>query len=239
MLILRDFSTLTDKAYRVTMTERVAHSESGQRGAYWDDRYERIGSKQVSWYQTRPQMSLDLIDRLQVGASAAVIDIGGGTSTLVDELLRRDFGDITVLDVSASALATARQRLGDPDNVTWLHGDLLTWDPARRWDLWHDRAMFHFLTSSDDQAAYLQRIQRALRPGGIFIIGTFAADGPDHCSGLPVERYDAPGLIDRVNAALDHVSIVEQRREVHTTPNGVLQPFVWIAGIIGQSKTTR
>jgi len=235
-LTLRDSSTLTDKAYRVAMTEHVAPSEPEQRGAYWDDRYERIGSDQVSWYQTRPQMSLELIDGLEVGASAAVIDIGGGTSTLVDELLRRDFGDITVLDVSASALATARQRLGDPDNVTWLHADLLTWDPARRWDLWHDRAMFHFLTSSDDQAAYLQRLHRALNPGGIFIIGTFAADGPDHCSGLPVERYDAPRLIDRVNAALDHVSIVEQRREIHTTPNGVSQPFVWIAGTVGKSK---
>lgn len=221
------------------MTEHVAPSEPGQRGTYWDGRYERIGSKQVSWYQTRPQMSLELIDALQLGVSTAVIDVGGGTSTLVDELLRRDFSDITVLDVSASALGTARQRLGDPDQVTWLHADLLTWDPARNWDLWHDRALFHFLTSSEDQATYLQRIHRALRPGGSFIIGTFAADGPDHCSGLPVERYDTPGLIDRMGSALEDVRIVEQRREIHTTPSGVAQPFIWIAGTIGQSNAAR
>ncbi|MDP9495781.1 MAG: class I SAM-dependent methyltransferase [Actinomycetota bacterium] len=218
------------------MTEHVAPSEPEQRGVFWDGRYERIGSKQVSWYQTRPQMSLDLIDALQLGVSTAVIDVGGGTSTLVDELLRRDFSDITVLDVSASALATARQRLGDPDKVTWLHADVLTWDPARDWDLWHDRALFHFLTSSEDQDKYLQRIDRALRPGGGFIIGTFAADGPDHCSGLPVERYDARGLIDLVSGALGDVLVVEQRREIHTTPSGVSQPFIWIAGTVGQSK---
>jgi SAM-dependent methyltransferase len=221
------------------MTEHVAPSEPGQRGAYWDGRYERIGSKQVSWYQTRPQMSLALIEALQVGTFAEVIDVGGGSSTLVDELLRRDFTDITVLDVSASALAIARHRLGDPDNVTWLRADMLTWEPDRKWDLWHDRALFHFLTSFEDQATYLQRIPAALRPGGHFIIGTFAADGPDHCSGLPVERYDAPGLIDRVDAALEDVRIVEQRREIHTTPHGISQPFVWIAGTAGQTKPAR
>ncbi len=221
------------------MTEHVAPSDPEQRGVYWDDRYERIGSKQVSWYQRRPQMSLELIDALQVGALTAVLDVGGGSSTLVDELLRRDFSDITVLDVSVSALNTARRRLGDPDKVTWLHADLLTWEPARDWDLWHDRALFHFLTSSEDQTVYLQRLHGALRPGGIFIIGTFAADGPDHCSGLPVERYDSPGLIDRVNATLHGVRMVEQRREIHTTPNGVSQPFTWIAGTTRQSKKAR
>jgi SAM-dependent methyltransferase len=219
------------------MTERAEPTESGQRGAYWDDRYQRVGSLGVSWYQSRPEVSLELIDALQVDVSTGVIDVGGGTSTLVDELLERDFNDVTVLDVSASAIATARQRLGDPANVTWIHADLLTWEPSRDWGLWHDRALFHFLTSSEDQDAYLRRMHHALRPGGAFIVGTFAADGPDRCSGLPVERYDTPGLIGRLSMVLDDVSLVAQRREVHTTPKGVAQPFCWIAGTTGQAKS--
>ncbi len=216
------------------MTEHADPSDL-ERGAFWDNRYQRIGSREVSWYQPTPQMSLDLMGELHVGPSAAVIDVGGGTSTLVDELLRRGFGDITVLDVSALALSTARRRLGEPDDVFWLRADLLMWEPARKWDLWHDRALFHFLTSPEDQTAYLQRMDLALRPGGSFIIGTFAADGPDHCSGLPVERYDASGLVDALRTALGAVAVVEQRREVHITPSGVSQPFTWVAGTLGQA----
>ncbi len=216
------------------MTEHADPSDL-ERGAFWDNRYQRIGSREVSWYQPTPQMSLDLMGELDIGPSASVIDVGGGTSTLVDELLRRGFGDITVLDVSALALSSARRRLGEPDDVSWLQSDLLTWEPARKWDLWHDRALFHFLTSPEDQTAYLQRMDLALRPGGSFIIGTFAADGPDHCSGLPVERYDASGLVDALRTALGAVAVVEQRREVHITPRGVSQPFTWVAGTLGQA----
>lgn len=218
------------------MTGRMEPTEAGQRGAYWDDRYQRIGSLRVSWYQSRPDVSLELIDALQVEVSTGVIDVGGGTSTLVDELIGRDFSDLSVLDVSGSALATARQRLGDPANVTWIHADLLTWEPHRSWGLWHDRALFHFLTSSEDQDAYLGRMHLALRPGGKFIIGTFAPDGPDHCSGLPVERYDTPGLVGRLSMVLDDVRLVVERREAHTTPKGVPQPFSWIAGTTGRAE---
>lgn len=172
-----------------------------------------------------------LIDLLEITPPAAVIDVGGGASTLVDALIQRGFGDITVLDISAVALSEARRRLGEPAGVTWLHSDLFTWRPERRWGMWHDRAVFHFLTASDDQATYLEKMRSALRPGGAFVIGTFAADGPSHCSGLPVVGYDAPTLISRIAGVLGEIRIVGHRSETHVTPSGGVQPFTWIAGL--------
>ncbi len=214
----------------------TARPEHAQRGAYWDDRYERIGPQRVSWHQAHPSMSLRLVDTLRPSPSAAVIDVGGGASTLVDGLVDRRFSDVTVLDVSDVALDTARRRLNDPDGVSWLRADVLTWEPQRRWHLWHDRAVFHFLTTADDRAAYLRRFRESLLPGGAFIIGTFAADGPDQCSGLPVERYDAAKLIDTIRADVGQVEVVAQHREEHITPDGATQPFEWVAGTIGRPE---
>lgn len=210
---------------------RSASLGSEQRGAHWDDRYQRIGVESVSWYQTHPRTSLELIDLLEIAPPAAIIDVGGGASTLVDALIQRGFVDITVLDISAVALSASRRRLTEPVGVTWLQGDLLTWQPERRWDMWHDRAVFHFLTAFDDQAVYLEKMASALRPGGAFVIGTFAADGPSHCSGLPVVGYDAPTLISRIGAVLGDVRTVGHRSEAHVTPSGGVQPFTWIAGL--------
>ncbi len=200
------------------------------RARYWDERYEQIGDEQVSWHQARPNVSLELIDALGVDPSAAVIDVGGGSSRLVDELIDRGFTDVTVLDVSPAALDLARRRLDDPAIVTWVATDIFTWTPTRRWGLWHDRAVFHFITDPADRTTYLRRLAHALAPTGLFIIGTFASDGPDHCSGLPVSRYDKDELGDTILAAIPTATIAATHDETHTTPSGTTQPFTWIAG---------
>ena len=179
-------------------------------------------------------MSLELVGAVGADPSTGVIDVGGGSSRLVDELIDRGFADITVLDVSDAALELARRRLDDPAGVTWLRTDLLTWTPARRWGLWHDRAVFHFLTEPDDQATYLHHLARALTPNGSFIIATFAPDGPDHCSGLAVARYDPTSLGDAIGTALPAATITASRAETHTTPSGATQPFTWVAGTVSR-----
>ena len=201
------------------------------RARYWDDRYEQTGADQVSWYQAQPTTSLELIDQLRIEPSTSVIDIGGGSSTVVDELLARGFDDITVLDVSHTALDIARARLSDPHGVTWLRTDLLAWTPERQWGLWHDRAAFHFLTEPADRRAYLQQLARSLGPGGAFIIATFSPDGPEQCSGLSVSRYDPDRLAGVITTVVGGATIVASRCEDHTTPAGATQPFTWIAGV--------
>jgi SAM-dependent methyltransferase len=195
---------------------------------HWNDRYESIGADRVSWFEDRPAVSLELLAALGVGPQHAVIDVGGGAASLVDHLLAAGHSDVTVLDVSAVALGEARTRLGDPAGVTWIEADLLGWRPGRRWDVWHDRAVLHFLTDDSDRATYLDLLRRALVPGGGFVIGTFAEDGPTQCSGLPVRRHSTEDLLD----LLGDVEVVEQRRHVHRTPGDADQAFNWIAGRI-------
>jgi trans-aconitate methyltransferase len=194
-------------------------------GPHWDDRY-ADGDTDLSWYQEHARTSVELMDAVGRTPDTSVLDVGGGASTLVDDLLAAGQRDVTVLDVAAPALAIARRRLGDPAGVTWIVADLLTWSPPRRWDLWHDRAVLHFLVDARDRDTYVALLRRALLPGGSFVVGTFAEDGPTHCSGLPVERYAAPDLAD----LLGDVTVVAQRREVHHTPGGAAQPFTWLAG---------
>ncbi len=205
---------------------------AGSRGRHWDDRYEQIDAEHVSWFQTRPNVSLALIDQLEIDPPTSVIDIGGGSSSLVDELLAQGFGDVTVLDVSGTALDISRRRLTDPHGVTWLHTDVLSWTPTRRWGLWHDRAVFHFLTEPADRADYLRRLASGLALGGVFIIATFALEGPEQCSGLPVSRYDAEGLTDTITTAVPDATIIATRDEDHVTPSGATQPFTWTAGTV-------
>jgi SAM-dependent methyltransferase len=205
------------------------------RASHWDHRYGASGPTAVSWYEPHASLSVELMDTVGRTERTSVLDVGGGASTLVDDLLERGQGDITVLDVSAVALDAARDRLGHPPSVTWITHDLLTWSPPRRWDLWHDRAVLHFLVNDHDVTTYVAQLRRALQPDGTFVIGTFAEDGPTHCSGLPVRRYTAADLV----ALLGDVDVVEQRRAVHRTPAGVDQPFTWIAGRLRQTGTTR
>ena len=201
--------------------------------AHWNSRYESIGTQAVSWYEQRPSTSLELLDAIGVTSAESVIDVGGGASTLVDHLLAAGHGDLAVLDLSAVALAAARTRLGDPAQVTWQEADIVAWRPARRWDVWHDRAVLHFLTDDEGRTAYTAALHQALVPGGAFVIGTFAEDGPTECSALPVRRY-SPGDLTQL---LGDVEIVEQRRVVHRTPSGADQPFNWIAGRLTVGST--
>jgi len=174
-------------------------------------------------------MSLELIALLGTGRTAAVLDVGGGASPLVDRLVKAGFGDVTVLDVSTVALEEGRRRLGAVAGVTWLHQDVLTWRPSRRFALWHDRAVFHFLTDEVARARYLRTMAAALDSDAGVVMATFAADGPEYCSGLPVVRYSAEELGELLG---ERFQLVAARREVHRTPGGVGQPFTWVAGVM-------
>ena len=206
------------------MTESV--SSPSTRSAHWDAAYKTRGVTELSWFQTEPAVSLALIELPGVARDAAVIDIGGGASSLVDHLVEQGFNDLSVLDISETALDVARQRLEPSAQVSWLHQDLLSWRPSRRFELWHDRAVFHFLVSDEDRHAYLDTLRAAIAPGGALILATFAEDGPEYCSGLPVARYSA---IDLGSVLGEGFALVETRREVHITPGGATQPFTWVA----------
>jgi len=198
---------------------------SSERTTHWQHVYEGTETDAVSWYQAEPELSLSLMDALGMAPGAGTIDVGGGASVLVDRLLARGFSDLTVLDISKSALHASRQRVGADAPVTWLAEDLLTWEPRRTFELWHDRAVFHFLSRREVEE-YQKVLCRAVAPGGVVIMATFAADGPERCSGLPVTRYEPHELGAALGPGFE---VVEHRRELHATPRGTLQPFTWVA----------
>jgi SAM-dependent methyltransferase len=201
---------------------------SRERAGHWDEVYTRRGSEEVSWFQSEPTVSLELINALGIDRAAAVIDVGGGASTLVDHLLAAGFEDVSVLDVSDVALQVGRSRIGAPAaRVAWLREDVLAWRPERRFGLWHDRAVFHFLTEARDRETYLETMWSAIKPGGGLVMATFADDGPEQCSGLPVRRYPAEELVALLGPRF---AMAESRREFHMTPGGVVQLFTWVAG---------
>ena len=193
------------------------------RQAHWDDVYTTKDEKAVSWFQERPDISVDLIQATGVDANASIIDVGGGASRLVDVLIGQGFKAVTVLDLSEKALATSKARLDAKGaHVQWLVADITTWEPSQTYDVWHDRAVLHFLTDPKDRAAYAERVLRAVRPGGHVIIGTFALDGPERCSGLPVIRHDAASLGKILGPLFE---LVESKQHDHHTPAGAIQRF--------------
>ncbi|MBU6199891.1 MAG: methyltransferase domain-containing protein, partial [Xanthomonadaceae bacterium] len=180
----------------------------------------------VSWYQAQPRISLDLIAATKLPLDAPLIDVGGGASLLVDRLLTQGRNPLSVLDISATALASARARLGaDAAKVRWIEADVREFAPAQRYDLWHDRAVFHFLTDPADRAAYMAALRRSLNPRGHVVMATFALDGPARCSGLDVAHYDAASLHAEFGADFE---MRESRREIHLTPTGAEQRFTWV-----------
>lgn len=193
------------------------------RTIHWDNVYATKGEVEVSWFQDSPAISLDMIRAACPNHDAAIIDIGGGASRLVDHLLQDGYRDLAVLDLSANALEAARKRIGAiASTVGWIVADATAWQPAKIYDVWHDRAAFHFLTDPRDRAAYVKRLRSAVAPGGQVIIATFAPDGPERCSGLPVQRHDSASLAAELGPEFE---LVETRREVHHTPWNSTQAF--------------
>ncbi len=196
------------------------------RTAHWQQVYGGKSPTEVSWYQPHLQVSLDLIRGSGVGRDGQILDVGGGASTLVDDLLAEGYEHITVLDLSAKALEASQTRLGErADLVTWIEGDVTQVElPPQTYDLWHDRAVFHFLTEADDRRTYVGAARRALKPGGSLIIATFGPEGPTRCSGLEVVRYDAEALAREFGTGF---RLRESRLEEHQTPSGKPQQFIY------------
>ncbi len=196
------------------------------RQAHWQKVYEAKPEDQVSWFQAHPTVSLALIGEAGLGADAKIIDVGGGASRLVDHLLAAGHGAITVLDIAPAALERARRRLGErADRVAWVVADVTGWTPTARFDLWHDRAVFHFLIDAADRAAYGAVMAAAVPLGGHAIVATFAPDGPERCSGLLVRRYDAEGLAAEF---APHFESMGATTEDHLTPSGKVQRFQYV-----------
>ena len=196
---------------------------NAERQAHWENLYRTKGERDVSWFQERPEISLELIQATGMSAEPSIIDIGGGASRLVDALLDAGFGNVTVLDLSEKALATAKARLGARcEKVKWVAADVTAWEPSQTYNVWHDRAAFHFLTEPKDRAAYAARVRRAVGAGGHVIIGTFALDGPERCSGLPVVRHDAVSVGAILGPSFE---LIESRNHDHQTPMGTMQRF--------------
>jgi trans-aconitate methyltransferase len=193
------------------------------RSSHWEHVYATKGEAEVSWFQDSPAISLAMIRAATADHDAAIIDIGGGASRLVDALLQQGYRDVAVLDLSANALDATKKRLGGTASmVDWIVADATTWQPAKTYEVWHDRAAFHFLTDPRDRAAYVARLRSAVAPGGHVIIATFAPDGPEKCSGLPVQRHDSASLAAELGPEF---GLIETRSEVHHTPWDSTQAF--------------
>lgn len=193
---------------------------------HWETVYQNKPADTVSWFQPHARQSLELIRRIAGEQASHVIDVGGGASTLVDDLLARTPMKVSVLDISMAALEVARARLGrQAGQVQWIVGDITQVAlPEQGYDIWHDRAVFHFLTEPAQRAAYVEQVRRAVRPGGHVIVAAFGPDGPTQCSGLPVVRYAPESLHAQFGGAFE---LVEHLSEAHQTPAGAIQQFVY------------
>lgn len=195
--------------------------------AHWEQIYQTKAANNVSWYQQKPELSLSFLQKTDVSANAHIIDVGAGASTLADHLLALGFHNLTLLDISKEALQIIRNRLSTEQagRIDWLVGDITEIHlPQQTYDLWHDRAVFHFLIDPAQRRRYFEQVERALKPGGHLILTTLASDGPSQCSGLDVMRYDAASLHREFGAAFQ---LVESSRETHMTPWSREQRFIY------------
>jgi 2-polyprenyl-3-methyl-5-hydroxy-6-metoxy-1,4-benzoquinol methylase len=193
---------------------------------HWEKVYNTKAPSEVSWYQPHLEISLALISRAAGANSASIIDVGGGESTLVDDLLARGYQNITILDISQTAIDVTKVRLKEiADRVQWIVGDVTRLElPGGTYDVWHDRAVFHFLTGTEERRAYVRQVAHAVRPGGHVIVSTFGPEGPTRCSGLEVARYDADSLHEQFGARF---RLVDSTKELHQTPFGTTQQFLY------------
>jgi len=192
---------------------------------HWEQIYETRPADELSWYQREPATSHRLVVAAAPDRSAAIVDVGSGLASLVDRLADDGYHDLTLVELSARALDEVRARLGERARfATFVRADVLDWSPDRAYDVWHDRAVFHFLNDDADRARYVEQAAEAVRPGGTLIVATFAADGPTHCSGLPVRRHDPDDLARTFAGAF---TLESDEREEHVTPTSATQPFTW------------
>jgi ubiquinone/menaquinone biosynthesis C-methylase UbiE len=196
-----------------------------ERKSHWENVFQTKQLTEVSWYQARPDISLDYLHGFQLPKSAKIIDVGGGDSLLVDHLIAEGYEDVTVLDISANALERAKARLGDvASKVKWVVSDAAAFKPSVQYDFWHDRAAFHFFTEEEDILKYIKTVQQSVRPGGYLVLGTFSENGPEKCSGLPVKQYNEASMKERLQAFFEKVKCLTVK---HLTPSEKVQEFLF------------
>ncbi len=199
--------------------------ENLDRKKHWENIYQTKDLKDVSWYQPTPTTSLNFLKQFNIPTTAKIIDVGGGDSFLVDHLLDLGYTDLTVLDISASSLDRAKQRLGDrATKVKWIVADATTFKPTELYDFWHDRAAFHFLTQEEEITNYIDTIQKSIKPTGILVIGTFSEQGPKKCSGMGIKQYSETTMTDRLKKFFEKVKCITVD---HKTPFDTIQNFVF------------
>lgn len=199
--------------------------ENFDRKKHWENIYQTKELKEVSWFQPTPETSLDFFKQFSVPITAKVIDIGGGDSFLVDHLLDLGYQDISVLDISTAAIDRAKQRLGDKaKNVKWIVADAATFKPTEKYDFWHDRAAFHFLTDEQEISNYLKTAQENINPTGVLVIGTFSEQGPNKCSGIEIKQYSETTMTDRLKEFFEKIKCITVD---HATPFNTIQNFVF------------
>jgi len=193
--------------------------------AHWDKIYQTKSLNEVSWFQPKPETSLNFFKEFKIAKEAKIIDIGGGDSLLVDHLLDLGYGDITVLDISANALERAKQRLGKrAAEVKWIEADAANFVPKEQYDFWHDRAAFHFLTSEQEIEQYIQTVQAAIRPSGVLVMGTFSEQGPSKCSGIHIKQYSEKTMTNLLTQFFDKIKCITVD---HKTPFETIQQFIF------------
>lgn len=199
--------------------------EKFDRKKHWENVYQTKELKEVSWYQPTPITSLDFIKEFNVPKTAKIIDIGGGDSFLVDSLLDLGYTDVTVLDISSAAIERAKQRLAEKaQNVKWIVADAAAFNPTEKYDFWHDRAAFHFLTEEQDISSYLKIAEQNINSSGVLVIGTFSEDGPKKCSGINIKQYSESSMTERLKALFEKINCI---RVEHQTPFDTTQNFVF------------
>ena len=208
-----------------SIIEKWKQKFSFKRKDHWEKVYTKKSPSEVSWYQTHPGISLELIASRGIDHSAKIIDVGAGASVLVDKLLEAGYTDISVLDISSKAIDHAKERMESrAEQTVWIITDITEFEPSRQYDLWHDRAVFHFLTEKIDRQKYVEVLKKALKPQGHLILSAFSLEGPPKCSGLNVERYDVEKMKQELG---DEFEFIKSVNESHVTPWQAKQEFIY------------